>query len=116
MPIPEDIMTYMVFFYNKGQMFLPNPTKLFGSEFHLFGLPEKKLTNQYYRQKFKLTQTHWKALNTDNQRCDDEHLSTDDNIAVTECIIGYLEGEIGCSMGLQGGKPEAKRCFRLART
>ena len=38
--IPEDLDFYMLFFYNKGQMYLPNPTKLFGSEFLLIDLPD----------------------------------------------------------------------------
>ena len=40
LPIPEDLDFYMLFFYNKGQMYLPNPTKLFGSEFLLIDLPD----------------------------------------------------------------------------
>ena len=38
--IPEDLDFYMLFFYNRGQMYLPNPTKLFGSEFLLIDLPD----------------------------------------------------------------------------
>ena len=38
--IPEDLDFYMLFFYNKGQMYFPNPTKLFGSEFLLLDLPD----------------------------------------------------------------------------
>ena len=38
--IPEDLDFYMLFFYNKGQMYFPNPTKIFGSEFLLIDLPD----------------------------------------------------------------------------
>ena len=48
--IPEDIAYYMIFFYNKGQMYIPNPTKIFGSEFLLIDLPSNALTHSPHNE------------------------------------------------------------------
>ena len=113
--VPEDIDFYMLFFYNKGQMYLPNPTKIFGSEFLLIDLPDSPLASgndgkyQYYAQDFRLTQVHWKALDYEKQRCDTKTSYRDENNLVSECIVGYLEKKIGCSMGLKGSKNQIER-------
>ena len=111
MKIPQDIDYYMIFFYNKGQMYFPNPTKVFGSEFLLIELPSDAATiyDQYFKQKFYLTQIHWKAIDHEKQRCDDKRSLGEEENSVSECVVGYLEEEIGCSMGLYGSKMENKR-------
>ena len=120
MKIPEDINFYMIFFYNKGQMHFPNPTKIFGSDFLLMDLPNTALTQrpgnetglgkyQYFKQDFYLTQVHWKAIDHKKQRCDNKRSFVDEENSVSECIVGYLEEEIGCSMQLYGSKKEIRR-------
>ena len=113
MKIPEDIGYYMIFFYNKGQMYIPNPTKIFGSEFLLIDLPNNALTHsphneshlakyQYFKQDFVLSNVHWKAIDHKRQRCDNTRSFMDEENSVSQCIVNYLEDEIGCSMGLYG--------------
>ena len=122
MKIPEDINFYMIFFYNKGQKHFPNPTKIFGSEFLLIDLPNTALANdpsegkyQYFKQDFYLTQMHWKAIDHKKQRCDNSRSYKEEENSVSECIVGYLEREIGCSMGLYGSKKENKRSANTSK-
>ena len=60
-------------------------------------------------QDFRFTRVHWKALDNEKQRCDSQRSYKEENNTVTECIVAYLEKEIGCSMGLQGSNPHVGR-------
>ena len=60
-------------------------------------------------QDFRFTRVHWKALDNEKQRCDSQRSYAEENNTVTECIVAYLEREIGCSMGLQGSNPNVRR-------
>ena len=62
-----------------------------------------------YTQEFGLSQIHWRALDNKKQRCDDKRTSKDETVSTTECIVQYLENEIGCTMALQGSKVDIKR-------
>ena len=105
---PEDLDFYMLFFHNKGQMYLPNPTKLFGSEYLTMDLPYGSDSGEagkylYFRQDFRLSQIRWKAVDQESLRCEDKpEKHPTQNGTVTDCIVSYLESEVGCSMGLQG--------------
>ena len=108
MPIPKDLNSYAMFFYNKGQMYIPNPN-IFGSEMIMVRLPPEALSadnGSYheYIQDFRLTQTQWKALDHKKLRCDDKHTSMERNINTTACISAFLEKECNCSMALRGSK------------
>ena len=95
-------------------MFFPRQDNIFGS----FYFAKRGLTRYFencefdrgpcaYRQSYKLERTHWKTLNTKNQRCDDG--SSRPN--TTSCITQYLDKKIGCSMGLHGADPYMKRYY-----
>ena len=107
--MPKDIDYYEVALYNKGQMFLPNP-KIFGTDMLRIKLPDEArsvdngTSYNVYRQDFRMTQIHWKALDNAKQRCDDKHSSLDVSINTTACIVEYLEKEINCSMVLKSSK------------
>ena len=106
--IQNDINYYEVSVYNKGQMYLPNP-KIYGTETFRIQLPLEARsavngTYQVYKQDFRLTQIHWRALDNKKIRCDDKHTSMDKNVNTTTCIVEYLENESNCSMALSGSK------------
>ena len=87
-------------------MYIPNP-KLFGSDMILMYLPVEAMSTEdgsyhVYNQDFRLTQTHWKAIDNEKQRCDDTHTSIDDSVNTSACIVDYLERESNCSMVLLG--------------
>ena len=87
-------------------MYLPN-AKLFGSDMILMYLPVEAMSTEdgsyhVYNQDFRLTQTHWKAIDNEKQRCDDTHTSIDDSVSTSACIADYLERESNCSMVLLG--------------
>ena len=65
-----------MFFYDKGQMYLPQYEKTFGSAFLTLDIPNHGFNIQdtnnsyYYGQNYLLVRTHWKALDNEEQRCD----------------------------------------------
>ena len=75
----------------------------FGSYYLFLRMPEDR--EMYWRAKYQLERSHWKTLNTDNERCDE----TDSEPNTTKCITRYLEQSVGCSMGLYGTDPELER-------
>ena len=104
--MPRDIDYYEVALYNKGQMYLPNP-KIFGTDMLRIQLPFEVRsvdngTYHVYRQDFRLTQIHWKAIDNGKQRCDDKHSSLDESTSTSSCIVEFLEKETNCSMALKG--------------
>ena len=109
--MPEDIYHYEVALYNKDQMYLPNP-KIFGTDMIRIQLPDsvrepslaENATKLSYRQDFRITQIHWKALDNSKQRCDDTNTSLDENMNTSACIVEYLEKMSNCSMALKGSK------------
>ena len=89
-------------------MFIPHPN-IFGSDMIRIHLTSEDLSAQngsyhVFKQDFRLTQTHWKAIDTEKQRCDDKQTSTDEEVDITSCIVDYLEGLSNCSMVLMGSK------------
>lgn len=96
-------------------MYLPQYEKSFGSEFltitvpnHGYNIQDTNLSFSY-GQDYLLKRTHWKALDNEQQRCDQE----DNAKSTTKCITEYLEEVAGCSMGLQGSNPTIARFFRM---
>ena len=107
--MPKDIDYYEVALYNKGQIYLPNPNKIFGTDMLRIQLPHEARsvdngTYHMYRQDLRMTQIHWKTLDNEKQRCDDKHSSLDVSVNTSACIIEYLEKETNCSMVLKGSK------------
>ena len=108
MGIHNDLHVYMLFFYNMGQMNIPNP-KIFGRDMITLRLPPEALSADngsyhIFTQDFQVTQTHWRALDHDKLRCDDKHSSMQRNINTSACITEFLENESNCSMALRGSK------------
>ena len=105
--VPKDLKYYELYFYNKGQIYLTNP-KIFGSEMIRIYLPvDTPLRNgefHVYKQDFRLTQTHWKAIDNKEQRCDDRYTSADNIVNTSACIVAFLEQESNCSMATIGSK------------
>ena len=97
---------FYVYAYNDDQVFLPNHDKKFGSHYLSIEAPKKRDFGAVYRysQDYEISRTHWKQVDTTELRC--KQTGTAGN--TTRCITGYLEKEIGCSVGLQGSNPEAK--------
>ena len=71
---------------------------IYGSEFLFLREDKKQQNGKIYHRCYKITKTHWKALDTPNKRCDDSNSEAN----TTQCITRYLENTIGCSMGLAG--------------
>ena len=82
-------------------MYFPKTDEIYGSEF-IFVRRDKPKNNatdiEVKNYEYKITKTHWKALDTSDKRCDDSF--SDAN--TTQCITRYLEHTVGCSMGLSG--------------
>ena len=82
-------------------MYFPKVDEIYGSE-HIFirvDKPKNNITGVEIKDwAYKITKTHWKALDTPDKRCDDSNLDAN----TTQCITRYLEDTIGCSMGLSG--------------
>ena len=86
-------------------MYLPKQDEAFGSfYFHKSYNPPRQKYSWRYDQGYRLERTHWKILDTQDQRCDKGSLRVD----TTTCITRYLEKTIGCSMGLHGTNPTLK--------
>ena len=85
-------------------MYLPQYEKAFGSAYITIEPPNhgfNKYDTNYsytYSQKYLLKRTHWKAQDSEEQRCDEKNNAR----STTKCITKYMESEIGCSMGLMG--------------
>ena len=83
-------------------MYLPNYENTFGSSFLKITLPpfERQGSSDFrFAQDYLIRKTYLKALDKDEQRCDSGN--TVEN--TTNCITGFLQQEIGCSMALLGG-------------
>ena len=83
-------------------MYFPKLDEIYGSE--LIYLKADKPPNQttIYQQTYKMTKTHWKAVDTPEKRCDE----SDSTANTTQCITSYFEHTIGCSMGLAGSNKQ----------
>ena len=114
MNVPDDMSdTFYIFIYNKGQMYLPQYEKAFGSEYIKLKLAHnqwerKKSTEYRYAQDFMLKRTLVKALDKEDKRCDEK----DNSGNTTKCITEYLEREIGCTMHLLGSNSQIPRCYQ----
>ena len=92
-------------------MYLPHYERAFGSDFLKVSLPsneERKKDREYmYSQSYRLRRTHWKALDNEQQRCDQNDAAGN----TTKCITEYLERKIGCSMDLQDSSSVVPRFY-----
>ena len=91
-------------------MYFPRTDEAFGS-FYIYREMQNPESNSnlgkkiVFRQSYRLERTHWKTLNTENQRCDEGRSAAN----MTNCITRYLEQTIGCSVGLYGSDHGVKR-------
>ena len=105
--VPVGNMGFFFFIHNKGQMYFPRFDEAFGS-FYFYreiSYPPPNYKVYHHMQSYRLERTHWKTLNTENQRCDEGNSVPN----TTKCITRYLEQTVGCSMGLYGSDPGMKR-------
>ena len=99
-----------VFIHNKDQMYFPKIDKIFGSEFIALQVDsarmnaKEKNTSYHIFDSFNMAKTHWKALDTPLKRCKSENREAN----TTQCIIRFLEQNIGCSMGLAKSNEKLK--------
>ena len=128
--LPYGVQKFNVFTYNKGQMHLPAFDKKFGSSHievshpDIYGqwtdldtnylldkdrISEKNINTYQYRSEYELSRTHWKEVDHNFQRCDENTKVGN----TTKCIANYLEGKIGCFIGLQGSNRTMKRYFPI---
>ena len=85
-------------------MYLMNNNNVFGSD--QFGVyrPDQgeDSGNVIYAKTFKLNQIHWKAIDHESHKCDEENTV---GHTTSMCITTFLENTIGCTMNFQGSKP-----------
>ena len=86
-------------------MYFPKGDNIYGSEYLFLREDKKQQNGKIYHRSYKITKTHWKALDTPNKRCDDSNSEAN----TTQCITRYLEQMIGCSMGLLRSDRQAPR-------
>ena len=84
-------------------MYFPKRDEAFGS-FYIYKMMAKH-EGWMNHQKYRIERTHWKTLNTEKQRCDNENATNN----TTKCITRYIEKTIGCSMGMYGTDQDLKR-------
>ena len=82
-------------------MYFMKQDKPFGSYYFPLQMPLDK--EVFWIANYELERTHWKTLNTENERCDE----TDSEANTTKCITQFLERSAGCSMGSHGGTEPA---------
>ena len=101
--LPDDLVVFDLFLYNKDQVYIPNTSNVYGSDYITIEKPEAE-DGKHYSQywSYPLNRVHWKAVDQDYQRCDDKQTIG----ATSKCLAGFLEGRIGCSMHLQGTNPQ----------
>lgn len=100
---PQDLDKFAFFIHNKGQMYFIKQDKPFGSYYFPLAMPSDKKV--IWIANYELERTHWKTLNTENERCDE----TDSEANTTKCITRYIEQSVGCSMGYHGTDPKLER-------
>ena len=83
-------------------MIFPKNDLIFGSAYVYKFL---KQGNNFF-QAFAITRTRWKTLDTPDKRCDEDRRT---EAKTTMCITRSIDKLIGCSMGLSGSDPAAKR-------
>ena len=83
-------------------MYFPKVDEIYGSDLIYLKVDKPLNLTTIYHQTYKMTKTHWKAVDTPDKRCDD----SDSEANTTQCITSYLEHKIGCSVGLAGSDKE----------
>ena len=93
---------YNIFIHNRDQMYLMSTNNVFGSDALTLSRPGQGdgSINYTYAKTYKLKQIHWKAIDHEDQRCDEENTEG----YTSKCITEFLETTIGCNMNLQGSK------------
>ena len=98
--IPDDLVVYDVFLFNKGQMYIPSSSNIFGSDYVTITRPFTTEKKYSYYYSYSLKRVQWKTIDHEYLRCDDKQAVG----STSECLTSFLEGRVGCSMQLQGSK------------
>ena len=77
------------------QFFVPNPVNLYGSASERLKLRDVRTFGGQHQDIF-IKRSHEKALDQPTQRC------TVDNVNANECIVRFIQGEIGCRPNIMG--------------
>ena len=88
-----------IFLHNKDQMYFPKLDETYGSSVQTIKFKKElieKNASSMFMMDYQVKMTHWKALDTEEKRCDNSNSAGN----VTGCIAKYIEKEIGCSMNL----------------
>ena len=88
---PDDQILFAFFIHNKDQMYLIKQDGAFGSYYFPLGMPPDKKV--FWRANYELKRTHWKMLNTEDERCDesDSEANTTQSLCIFECWEGNSE-------------------------
>ena len=88
-------------------MYFPKSDEIYGSNFKSIKINEELLKNNVsqFLMDYDVKRTHWKALDTQNKRCD----SSNSQGNTTQCVTNYLENNIGCSINIALGNSILKR-------
>ena len=76
-------------------MYFPKVDGIYGSDLIYLAFADIK-RGGCFGQAHKIEKTHWDELDTPSKRCD----PSSSGAKTTECLTRYLEGTLGCSMGL----------------
>ena len=108
MPQKSALAAYKaIFVHNRDQMYFPKTDAIYGSNFQSVKINQELLknNNSLFVMDYSVKRTHWKALDTQDKRCDASNSPGN----VTQCVTHYLEYTIGCSMSLAFRDPKVKR-------
>ena len=84
-------------------MHVPNGVRVYGSD----STTLHPVRYKSYRQTISISRSHLKALDQPSERCvEDTKIQN-----VSACIAEYIEGQMGCSVEIQGsGYPKKRKC------
>ena len=90
-------------------MHVPNFAEVYGSQFLLKKVDQPRSS---YRRKIIISKSYLKALDQPSERCA-KYTKTPN---VSACIAKFIEGQLGCSAGIQGsGSPQKITCNNVTQ-
>ena len=109
MSLPEQPshIAIAIFVHNKDQMYFPKSDEIYGSNLQTIKIKKElfKKNGTRFLMDYQVKRTHWKALDTENKKCDKSKTAGN----VTQCITNYYENTVGCSMDLALSDQRVKR-------
>ena len=76
-------------------MHIPNWVKVYGSQYLSI---KAYWSTKAYHQRILLSKSHWKALDQPSERCVEDTKTQN----ASSCIANFIEGRLGCKVGLHG--------------